>query len=65
MKPSEYAKAILGGIIALIGALVVGLDSDAAGEAVLTTQEWLTAVAAGLVTFGGVFGIPNSKPTSR
>lgn len=49
------AKAILAGAISFSGAVAVAY---ADGEA--STAEWWTAVSAGLVALGGVYGIRNA-----
>ncbi len=58
MKPSEYAKAITGAALAGLTALGAAL---ADGEGV-TGGEWVAIAVAVVATFGGVFGVPNTRP---
>lgn len=51
-------KAILAGIIALGTSLVTAL-----GDNVISGQEYVTAIVAGIVALGVVYQIPN-KPSS-
>jgi hypothetical protein len=55
---SKYAKAILGGLIAFVGAVAVGYTDGA-----MTAAEWWTSAGAGIAALGGVFGIRNA-PTA-
>lgn len=55
MRPQEYAKAIVGAIIAGLGALYLALEND-----VVTTQEWVGIASLTLATFAGVWGVPNA-----
>lgn len=50
----KYAKAILAGVIALVGGIAVGYADDT-----LTKGEFWAAAAAAAVALGGVFQIPN------
>lgn len=54
-SPGMYAKAIVGALVAALGALIAGLDDE-----VLTLVEGLTAAAAGLAAFGTVYGVRNA-----
>lgn len=56
MRPQEYAKAIVGGILAGLGVLAVALSDD-----VVTASEWVNVAVATLTVFAGVFGIPNAS----
>jgi hypothetical protein len=56
---SKYAKAILGGLIAFVGAVAVGYTDGA-----MSAAEWWTSAGAGLVALGGVFGVRNA-PTNE
>lgn len=59
MRPQEYAKAIVGAVIAGLGSLYLALEND-----VVTTQEWVGIASLTLATFAGVWGVPNaSVPT--
>lgn len=51
-----YVKAILAGLIALVGGIAVGYADDS-----LTKGELWAAAAAGLVALGGVFQVPNKE----
>lgn len=51
---SGYRKAILAGLIALVGSLAV-----AATDNHITLAEWFVSAAAGLGAVGGVYGIRN------
>ena len=56
MSPAEYAKAIVGALIAGLSALVPGLDGG------LTVAEAITAVIAALVAGSAVYTVGNAKP---
>ncbi len=58
MKPSEYAKAIVGAVLAGLTALGTAL---ADGEGVVA-WEWVGIAFAVVATFGTVFGVPNAPP---
>lgn len=53
---APYAKAILGALIAFVGAVAVGYT-----DGLMTAAEWWTSAGAGLVVLGGVFGVPNAE----
>ena len=55
MRPTEYAKAIVGGILAGLGVLGTALTDD-----VVTASEWVGVAVATLTVFSAVFGIPNA-----
>lgn len=57
-----YAKAIYAGLVAGLGALATVLVGDADFGSV-TDGQWVTIVLAALVAAGGVWQIPNGKPT--
>lgn len=59
MKPAEYAKAIIGALLAGLGALGVGWD-----DGHLEAREILGALIAALVAAAGIFGTPNAVPTA-
>ena len=54
-SPSMYAKAIVGALVAALGALTAGL-----ADGTLSLVEGLTATA-GLAAFGAVYGVRNSE----
>ena len=51
------AKAIVAGVVALLGALVIGYEDDT-----LTAKEIVTAISAGVVAFGTTYLVPNKDP---
>lgn len=55
--PFTYAKGLLAGAIAFVGA-----GATAAIDGEITMGEWWAMAAAGLVALGGVYGIPNRDP---
>jgi len=52
------AKALVGAAIAALSSIAAGLVDDD-----LTSNEWLTAIVAGLVALGAVYAVPNKPPT--
>jgi hypothetical protein len=56
---STAAKAIVGALTAALGSLSTAVVDGS----FVTTQEWLTAALAGLVSLGAVYQIPNSEDT--
>lgn len=56
MNVSKYAKAVVAGIAAGSASLGVALADNQ-----ITTQEWLTAVAAVLATYGLTWAVPNKQ----
>ncbi len=60
MKPSEYAKAIVGALVAGLTAL-----ATAAGDGQINMGEGFAVAIAVVATFGGVFGVPNRPATPR
>ena len=52
---APYAKAILGAVLAGLGALYA-VSADG-----ITAQEWIGVVITTLATLGGVYAVPN-KP---
>lgn len=57
MKPQEYAKAIVGAMLAGLAALATGLS-----DSVMTPVEWIMVATAVLTAGVAVFGIPNREP---
>lgn len=55
MKPAQYAKAIVGAIVAALTALATGLT-----DGHLTAVECLAAAIAFFVALGGVWKVPNA-----
>jgi hypothetical protein len=54
----QHLKAIYAAIVAFLGALVTVMVDDA-GFGDITDGQWLSAVLAGLIAGGGVYGISN------
>lgn len=50
----HYAKAILAGVVALVGGIAVGYTDDS-----LTKGEFWAAASAAVVALASVFGVPN------
>lgn len=59
MRPQEYAKAIIGGVLA--GLAVVG---TALTDSVVSPAEWVDVAVATLTVFAGVFGLPNASKST-
>lgn len=57
MHPNEYAKAIVGAVLAGLTAL-----GTAVAEGGVTGAEWVGVLVAVVVTFGGVFAKRNKRP---
>lgn len=55
MRPQEYLKAIVGGILAGLAVLGTALVDD-----VVNAAEWVGVAVATLTVFSSVFGIPNA-----
>lgn len=53
---TTYAKATVGGLIALLGSIGVALVDNS-----ITYAEWVAAAVVGLTAFSTVWGTPN-KP---
>lgn len=55
MNPAEYAKAIVGGILAGLAVLGTALT-----DSIVSPAEWVGVAVATLTVFSSVFGIPNA-----
>ena len=55
MRPQEYAKAIIGGVLAGLAVLGTALTDN-----VVSSREWVDISVAVLTVFAGVFGLPNA-----
>lgn len=55
MNPAEYAKAIVGGILAGLAVLGTALTDN-----LVSPSDWVAVAVATLTVFSGVFGIPNA-----
>lgn len=56
-KIAPYAKAIIGALVAGLGALGVALEDGS-----ISSQEYVTIAAAFLVALGAIFIVPNAPP---
>lgn len=54
MTPTTYAKAILGALIAGLGALATALTDEK-----VTSGEWVAVAIAALTALGVVYAVPN------
>lgn len=52
----DYSKAIVGSLVAGLGALSTALEDNT-----VTSQEWVTVASAFLVAFGAIWKVPNVK----
>lgn len=57
MNYKEYAKAIVGAVLAGLAALATGLSDN-----VMTPVEWIMVATAFLTAGAVVFGVPNMDP---
>lgn len=55
MRPQEYAKAIIGGVLAGLAVLGTALTDNE-----VSPSEWVDISVAVLTVFAGVFGLPNA-----
>ena len=59
MHPMQYAKAIVGAVLAGLGALATGLSDN-----VMTPVEWVMVASATIAAGGVVFGVANRDPVA-
>lgn len=59
--PSEYAKAIVGALLAGLTALATALADDEG----VADVEWVGIAVAVVATFGGVYRVRNRPPRQR
>ncbi len=59
-KIDVYLKALVGALIAGLGAIQTGLADGS-----MTSQEYVTAAIAFVVALGLVYAIPNSGATNK
>lgn len=59
MNYKEYAKAIVGAVLAGLGVLATSLTDN-----VVTPVEWIGVASAFLATGAVVFGVPNAEPAT-
>lgn len=57
MKPNEYRKAIVGGLLAALTSLATAMANEG-----VSPVEWIGVAIAALATFGSVFGVSNIDP---
>ena len=60
VSKTSGGKAIVASLAAVLTSLVAALSTDST----LTTQEWVTALVAGLTSLALVYQIPNAEPVS-
>ena len=61
-KIAPYAKAIIGALVAALGALGAALTPDANGLVSVNEGEWVAVCSALLVGLLAVFATPNRDP---
>lgn len=61
-KIAPYAKAIIGALVAALGALGAALTPDASGLVSVNEGEWVAVISALLVGLLAVFAVPNKDP---
>lgn len=54
MKKETMAKAVIGGVLAALGATQVAL-----ADGHVSATEWITVAIAAITVAGGVFGVTN------
>lgn len=59
---TQATKAVYAGLVAGLAALG-GLLVNDTGLSDITAGQWVLVALAALVAFGGVYGLPNTKPT--
>lgn len=64
-KIAPYAKAIIGALVAALGALGAALTPDASGLVSVNPGEWVAVVSALLVGLLAVFAVPNKDPEAE
>lgn len=57
LRPNEYAKAIVGAVLAGLTALATAMS-----EGGVTDAEWVAVLIAVVATFGGVYAKRNGLP---
>lgn len=57
MNYGQFGKAAFAAVVAFLGALAAVLVGDV-GFADISDGQWVSAVLAGLIAFGGVYQIP-------
>ena len=64
-KIAPYAKALIGALVAALGALGAALTPDATGLVSVNEGEWVAVVSALLVGLLAVFAVPNKDPQAE
>jgi nitrate/nitrite transporter NarK len=64
-KIAPYAKAVIGALVAALGALGAALTPDATGLVSVNEGEWVAVVSALLVGLLAVFAVPNKDPQAE
>lgn len=64
-KIAPYAKAIIGALVAALGALGAALTPDASGLVSVSEGEWVAVISALLVGLLAVFATPNKDPEAE
>jgi hypothetical protein len=57
-----YAKAVVGFLTPGVLALVAANQAESPGGSAVTSSEWISVLAACILTGGLVFGVPNKDP---
>ena len=57
MNYGQFGKAAFSGVLAFAGSLVIVMVGSV-GFGDITDGQWVSAVLAGLISAGGVYGIP-------
>jgi hypothetical protein len=64
-KIAPYAKALIGALVAALGALGAALTPDASGLVSVNEGEWVAVISALLVGLLAVFAVPNRDPEAE
>lgn len=64
-KIAPYAKAIIGALVAALGALGAALTPDPSGLVSVSEGEWVAVISALLVGLLAVFATPNKDPEAE
>lgn len=64
-KIAPYAKALIGALVAALGALGAALTPDPSGLVSVSEGEWVAVISALLVGLLAVFATPNKDPEAE
>ena len=64
-KIKPYAKAVAAFLAPSVTALVQAVQESSQGGTAITGPEWIGILAAGLITGGAVYTIPNRDPLAE